>query len=292
MEKLIIVGADGFLGQKLTSMMKNRFKIIETTKEGIDGSIRLDITDSKEVENVIEAENPSLLINCASMTNVDACELEPALAMKINGEGPTNLAEVAAKVNAKMIQVSTDYVFSGSLGNYSEDDLPDPINIYGKSKLQGEEQVKEKCPEYIIARVSVLYGYNNPNDKTTFVKWLIEKLKKKESVKIVNDQINNPTFIDDIGNALMELIEGKSIGIYNICGKEAISRYDFAMNISKVFNLDPSYIGKINSSELSWKAKRPLKCSLSLNKLFNEGIQMSDTISGLQQMKTQMEAHL
>ncbi len=311
MSKVLVIGA-GFLGRKLVEVFsKNGFKVEATslrkklnkivfTISAEDGGIEeplpanlpfsLDITGKKAVEEFFKKSKPEIVILAASLTNVDYCEEHPEEAEKINVEGTKNVIEECKKSNSKLVFYSTDFVFDGEKGNYSEIDKTKPLCVYAKTKLEGEKLIEKNLQKenFLILRTSTLYGFGIDFDKKPFTDWVIESLKSGKKINAVFDQITCPTLIDDLANATLKLVQKKKCGLYHAVGSEAISRFDFAKKIAKIFGLDESLINEIKSSELFQKAKRPKDSSLGISKLENEGIEMSNVEQGLKEMKRQM----
>ncbi len=287
--KILIVGASGFLGKKLFNILSKEFEVIGTTHTKKKGFIDLDITKKDKTLQLIEKVKPNMIIMPASITDVDFCEKEKEKAHQTNVEGVKSIVEGCKKINARLIYFSTDYVFNGKKGNYKEDDQLNPLSYYAKTKVEAEEIVKNSRLDYIIGRVSCLYGYNSTEDKQTFVNFVISNIKKGNPVSAFRDQILSPTLIDDIVNAILILIKKWENGIFHIAGSEPISRYDFTLKITDVFNLDKKLIKSIKTSELKQKAKRPLNASLDISKLEKLGIKMSNIEEGLKKMKEQLE---
>jgi dTDP-4-dehydrorhamnose reductase len=165
--------------------------------------------------------------------------------------------------NGKILYVSTDYVFDGNKGNYKENDMTNPINYYGYTKLKGEEEVKNFCSDYVIARTSVIYGAHKPN----FVTWVISQLSQNKQVSIVTDQIISPTHTLDLSEQINSLIKHDVKGIYHTAGGEQLSRFDFTKEIAKVFNLDEELIAPVSMNNINWVAKRPKNSSLDISKI-------------------------
>ena len=168
-----------------------------------------------------------------------------------------------------MKQPSTDYVFNGKKGNYTETETPDPINNYGLTKQKAEQIIQNTMKEYCIARTSVIYGATPSAGKINFVLWLLKKLKQKEQVKIVVDQWNSPTLNTNLAEMVLEVIQQRIEGLYHLSGATRISRFDFAMSIASIFNHDPTLIIPSESSDFSWAAKRPKDSSLNVEKAQN-----------------------
>lgn len=263
--KILITGSNGQLGNELK-------KIIETGQAEIAGislEIKnsevialdindLDITNFLVVKEKLEDIKPDVVINCAAATNVDGCELNKDLAFKVNSLGAKNLAIVCEKIGAKIVQVSTDYVFSGKGDTpLTEFDLVSPYSVYGKTKLLGENYVKDFSSKYFIVRTAWLYGYVGHN----FV-YTIQRLgREKDSLKVVNDQRGNPTHANDLAYHILKLIETEEYGIYHCTGKGECTWYDFAKKIMELSNIECS-VNSCSSEEYKTLAKRPEYSSL------------------------------
>ena len=268
MTKLLVVGS-GLLGNNLAKIAINEFTAFTTYNEhplDIEGgkSYYLNIANRMDVTTLIQKLNPDYIIHTAALTNVDHCERDKRLAWNINVEGTKHIAEIAQKINAKFIYISTDYVFDGDRGMYKEDAPTNPVDYYGETKLEGEKVVKG-LSDYIIVRPSVLYGWNPI--KVNFVTWVMQELKKGKGINIVKDQFNTPTLADNLAELILELIERDETGIFHISGSERINRYDFAIKIAEIFNLNKDLIKPITSDQLNWVAKRPLDSSLDTSKI-------------------------
>jgi dTDP-4-dehydrorhamnose reductase len=197
---------------------------------------------------------------------VDKCETDKEHAWRVNVEGTRNLAEACGKINAKLVGISTDYVFDGEKGLYDEDDCPNPINNYGITKLEAEKQVISNCNEYAILRTSVLYG-GHPW-KQNFVTWVIDKLKQQQEITVVADHYNTPTLANNLSEMALEVVRRNLRGLYHASGCERISRYEFAKQIALNFNLDPNLIKPVKMSQITaWVAKRPRDSSLDTSKI-------------------------
>jgi dTDP-4-dehydrorhamnose reductase len=267
--KLLITGASGLFGSKLAQKaIAKGIEVYSTDIQDLSVSgnfVKLDITDKIHVIDVFTSLKPNVVVHAATLTDVDKCETNKALAWKINVEGTKNVVEAAKAVDCFMIYVSTDYVFSGKKGNYKETDTPNPINYYGLTKLKAEEIVQTQ-KEYFIARPSVIYGSTPAAGKVNFALWLIETLRKGEHARIVTDQWNSPTLNTNLAEMTLEVVERKLMGIYHLCGASRVSRFEFAEKIADVFGLDKNLLDKVTSSEFAWPAKRPMDSSLGISK--------------------------
>ncbi len=267
--KLLITGASGLYGSKLAQIALCRG--IEVYSSDIQSTmvygsfIEMDITRKTEVDSVFKSVKPDVVVHAATLTDVDKCEMDKALAWKINVDGTKNVADAAQSTNAFLFYVSTDYVFSGDKGCYHEYDARDPQNYYGLTKVEAEEIVK--ClPEYFIARPSVIYGSTPAAGKVNFALWLLESLSKGNRVKIVTDQWNTPTLNTNLAEMTLEALERHLTGIYHLSGATRVSRLELANQIADTFNLDKNLIDPVLSSQFNLPAKRPTDSSLDTAK--------------------------
>ncbi len=266
--KYFITGGSGLLGERLATVAKDNDELtLVHNSNPTDNSIKCDITNEKEVKESIEKENPDVIIHCAAMTNVDLCEDETELAYKVNGDGTGYLAKAANDIDAKIIYVSTDFVFDGQRGYYKEDEKVNPLGIYAKSKYDGEVQLEKYSDNWAIARVSVLYGWHS---RLNFTTWVIEQLRQKNEINIVTDQINSPTLADNAAEAIFKIAEKDKNGIFHSAGNDAINRFDFTKKIADAFDLDDSLINPTTSTQFVQKAPRPRDSSLNVNKVEKE----------------------
>lgn len=263
--KILITGSKGQLGNELKDIINKGYSEIGKVSEGIKNSQvfdfdvdKLDITDLKSVKNVLSTIKPDVVINCAAATNVDGCESDEDFAFKVNSLGPRNLAMICEEIGAKLVQVSTDYVFSG-VGEkpLTEFDITGPYSVYGKTKLLGENYVREFCSKYYIVRTAWLYGYVGHN----FVYTMRRLGKEKDSINVVNDQIGNPTHANDLAYHILKLIETDEYGIYHCTGKGECSWYDFAKMIIELSG-EKCIVNSCTSEEYKTPAKRPEYSSL------------------------------
>lgn len=283
--KILITGSKGQLGNELKDIINKGYSEIGKVSECIKNSQvfdldvdKLDITDLKSVKNVLNTIKPHVVINCAAATNVDGCESNEDFAFKVNSLGPRNLAMVCEEIGAKLVQVSTDYVFSGVGENpLTEYDLTAPYSVYGKSKLLGENYVREFCSKYYIVRTAWLYGYVGHN----FVYTMRRLGKEKDSINVVNDQIGNPTNANDLAYHILKLIETKEYGVYHCTGKGECSWYDFAKMIIELSN-EECIVNPCTSEQYKTPAKRPEYSSLDNMMLRNTvGDEMRDWKEGI-----------
>lgn len=265
--RILIFGSNGMLGQRLTNYFGSQdIELLTSSFEensfitNVD-YLQCDISDRIKTKKLIYDFYPDFIINAAAYTNVDKSETEREAAWKINVKAVEYMAETARVLDSHIIHISTDYIFDGENGPYHENALPNPIGYYGRTKLASENVLKLYAVKHTILRTNVLYGpthFGRPD----FVKWVIDSLNNNNQIRIVTDQINNPTFIDDLVNAIVKIIELKKEGTYNIGGQEFLSRYDFTLKIADYFNLDKNLITPILTKQLNQPARRPLKSGL------------------------------
>lgn len=266
MKRILICGANGLLGQRLSLMLctQNDYEVLNTSVERsyvYDNKLfdynQLDITNRSDVKSLISSFQPNVILNAAAVTNVDWCESHREETWKVNVTAVENLAEASRKVGAQLIHVSTDYVFDGKNGPYDETAIPNPLGYYGKTKLASENAILSASIRYTIARTIVLYG-SGIGVKTNFALWVINSLKAGKQITVVDDQLGNPTFVGDLAMAIIKAFELKREGIFHVGGGDQLSRYDFAIQAAKVFNLDASLIKRIKTSDLVQASPRPM----------------------------------
>ena len=256
--KILVTGAKGMLGQDLCPILEDEdYDVIET---GVD---TLDITDLEQVKTVLEREKPDYVIHCAAYTNVDGAEEDLITAKRINVKGTENIAKICAENDIAMVYISTDYVFNGeNTEPYLISDVPNPINNYGLTKMQGEEAVVKFCKKYYIARTSWLYGHHSKN----FVETMLANAAKEE-LNVVDDQIGCPTWTVELSKGILSLLEEEpEYGIYHICGSGETSWYNFAKEIFKQSGLTTN-LKHCKTEKFPRPARRPKYSVMN-----NEGI--------------------
>tara|TARA_B100000029_G_scaffold286936_1_gene280656 strand:+ start:210 stop:1073 length:864 start_codon:yes stop_codon:yes gene_type:complete len=258
--RIMLTGAFGQLGHSLTNVLNKKHDLILTGREipASKKGIKLNIQNKIHLNEIIQSTEPDIIINLAAMTNVDDCEVNPTLAREINIAGVQNIIE---SFSGKIIQISTDYVFDGKNGPYSESDEVSPVSIYGQTKLDAEKILLESNNNHLIIRGNVLYDYN-PYIKSSFLNWVIQSLQNGNEINVANDIFNNPTWSRSMADIIKICLSNDVNGILHWGDKDYISRYDFAKIISEKFSLKSSLIKPISSSELGLIAPRPLNSGL------------------------------
>lgn len=251
MRKILITGSNGQLGRAINKLYEGDSSIILINTDVVN-AIPLDITNTIETMDFIKSENPDVIINCAALTAVDLCETEIDSAYRINALGPRNLSIAANEVGAKMVHISTDYVFSGEANiPYSEFDIPNPKSVYGQTKLAGEEFVKQFADKYFIIRTAWLYG-----DGKNFIKTMLKLSETNKKVRVVDDQVGSPTSADQLAKAIECLIPTDNYGLFHGTCEGVCSWADFAEEIFKLYDKKVE-VERISTDQYPTPAKRP-----------------------------------
>lgn len=280
-EKVLVTGGGGLVGNYLLPLLVNSYQEVYATEHQtrVNFGIRipLDLKDLIEVKKILCELRPNVIVNLAAFTDVDGCEENPVYADIMNHRLPTVLIDYVADMhrnkvnNTHLVHVSTDYIFDGIDGDYKEESLPNPVNQYGKSKLLGEQSImafKRYSDSWCIARTSTPFGIHRT--KKTFPLFILEKLVKGEKVCAVVDQITSPTYAANLSDMLLELILRRLCGIYHVAGASRLSRYDQALKIARMLNVDNSQVCGVTSENMNWVARRPRDSSLSVAKSAGE----------------------
>lgn len=279
MKKILLIGQDGMLGGELYQRLLDKYDVYCTTLQ------TLDICDKEAVLKKAKEVMPEFIINCAAFTNVDACETNYEVANKVNGEAVLNIAMAAKNVDAKLIHISTDYVFDGTLDvdkAYTEDMEPAPVTAYGKTKLLGEQNAK-KAEKYYILRTAWLYGHGGKN----FVKTMLTLAETKDEISVVCDQNGSPTSTTTLCEIIQSIIEKEpEYGIYHSTNEGFTVWSDFAR---KIFELAGKNTKVVNITSAKYKemypmsSDRPKNSKLSKEKLHNVGIYPKDYVEALKE---------
>lgn len=279
MKKILITGSNGLLGQKLIDLYlkNNDVKLIATARginrypidEGYEYAI-MDITSFEQVQEVIKKYKPHCIINTAAMTNVDQCEEDMVGAENLNINAVSHLIDAANQVDAHFIQLSTDFIFDGKAGPYKEDDEPNPLSFYGKTKLEAEKIIRAKSNKWSIIRTILVYGIVHDMSRSNIVLWAKNALEKGQPLKIVDDQFRSPTLAEDLAIGCQLVEQKEAEGIYNISGKDQMSIVSLVERVADYFELDKTSIERVSSSTLNQPAKRPPITGFNLEKSIKE----------------------
>ena len=261
--RILVTGSNGQLGSEMVALQTP-----ETHHQWFNLDINeLDITDKNAVEQFVVNNKIDGIINCAAYTNVDKAEEDVALCYKVNRDAPQYLAQAIEKVGGFIIHISTDYVFDGTNNiPYTEQDKPNPVTIYGKSKIEGEQYVCESCKQHIIIRTAWVYSSYGKN----FVKTMIKLGKEKPSLGVIFDQIGSPTYARDLAKAIITIVnQGIIPGIYNFSNEGVISWYDFTKHVHQLANITSCKVAPIHTADYPTLAQRPHFSVLDKTKIKN-----------------------
>jgi len=295
-KKVVVAGANGLLGQKVVEAFSPHFQVIASGYEskpvfGVENVeyVPLDITDYTGTKNFLSDTRPDIVVNCAAYTNVDKAEIERDLARKVNAAAVGKMAEVLRRLKAKFVHISTDYIFDGTDGPYDESHRPSPVNYYGQTKWEAENLVLASGVDHLIFRTNVLYGVAN-KVVSNFVLWVLQSLEEQKSIRVVDDQVNNPTLANGLAEAILIGCVMNAKGIYNYAGTDLVTRYEFARKIAEHFDLPVENISTCTTEDLGQEAPRPLKSGLITDKVVEDlHIRLYDISAGLNQVEKDLQ---
>lgn len=262
--RILVTGAHGFLAR---SLLARGGPVVWTAcgrgPEPPDSSPyhQVDLLDAAAVERLVSAVQPDWIVNTAALTDVDRCEREPELAQRANVDAVVHLAAAAARAGAGLVQVSTDYVFDGTAGPYSETDAPLPLSVYGRTKLASERVALERVDRAIVVRTLWLYGYH-PGVRPNFVTWALDALHRRQPIRVFQDQWGNPTYVDDLARALVALCQAATPGLYHMGGTTFLTRYELVLELARLFALEASHVAPVSTQQAGLAAPRPLRSGL------------------------------
>jgi len=280
MKTILVTGSNGLLGQKLVHQLRIRsdVRLVASSKGANRISeqsgyeyIPCDLTVQHEIEDLFDHAAPDVVINTAALTNVDQCETDKDLCVALNITAVQTMCALCQKFGAHFIHLSTDFVFDGKDGPYSEDDEPNPLSFYGWSKAESERVVMQSgLKQWAIARTIIVYGIAEQMSRSNIVLWAREALMKGQPLSIVNDQFRAPTLAEDLADGCVRIADKAANGIYHLSGKDIMRIDELVERVGKFFQLDTSIINTISSETLKQPAKRPPKTGFVLEKAINE----------------------
>ena len=300
-KKVLVTGSNGLLGQKIIYSLIEREDIdLLATSKGLNRLITksgykyidLDITKNEEVKKVFENENPDAVINCAAMTNVDYCEENQDSCWEINVKAVENLAKSCEVSKSHLLHLSTDFVFDGKSGPYNENDKPNPLHFYAKSKLKSEEIVKKIMTNWTIARTIIIYGITDNMSRSNIVLWAKKEIENGNTINVVNDQLRSPTLAEDLAKGCISIIDKSAFGLYHLSGPKTYSILDLVHKVADFYNLDKSLILPVTSASLNQSATRPLSTGFDIAKA-REDLDFNpvDFLEGIKIMDQQIKNH-
>ncbi|MCI4331478.1 MAG: NAD(P)-dependent oxidoreductase [Thermoplasmata archaeon] len=282
--RVLVVGAGGQVGRRVCALAVGRSHQVFGTFRSrppalpADAQAPLDKTDASAVRERFERFRPELVVDTGALHQVDYCEQQPEEAHRVNEEGTRHLAEAADAASARFVYVSTDFVFGNDGRSLrTEDDPTGPISVYGASKLAGERAALRACSETVVARPSVIFGWNDPSGPTSssgknldFGTWVVDQLRRGLPLRIVHDQVASPTYSEDLALAILRLGESKRTGVYHTGGATRCSRYEFTVRLAAAAGFGSETIEPVRTAELHQLAQRPSDSSLDSGKLMRE----------------------
>lgn len=294
MRRLLITGASGLLGAHLVATARQRgFEVFAASRSwcirvpGVHSTTRA-MDDAAACRELIARCRPDAVVHCAAWTDVDACEIALERAMHVNGAVPGFLAEAARRSARTFVYISTDSVFDGSTGSYTEGDAPNPINVYARSKLHGESAVQAAWDEALIVRTN-LFGWN-AQPKKSLAEWVLAKLRGGETVPGFQDVYFNPLEAGELASVTLGLVEKKACGIVHVGASDSCSKYQFARMTADVFDLNAQRVLPALSSDVSFRASRPLNTTMNVGHVEALlGRRMKTVREGLIEMQRQEE---
>src|SRR5256884_3347753 len=290
METLLVLGGSGLLGGKVAALASESFKVVAThrgTKPKIPGVDFVELSKEHVEEGMalVRKTKPLAVIDTAAMHNVDRCEEERELAWQVNAGSTGSLARVAIDIGARYVFVSTDFVFDGTKGRYREQDVPRPVNYYGETKLAGEHATLAASGDHLVARPSVIYGWDDT--RLNFATWVLSSAREGKPINVVTDWIGAPTFAASLAAGILQLLKGPDGGGYHLAAAAGMSPYAFPVRPVNAFGLDPARAHPRPSADLHMKAPRPADSSLSSAKAKRHRIAVLPADEGIGAMKEQ-----
>jgi len=297
MQKVLITGSNGLLGQTLINRLVSRYEVVGLSR-GANRNLNkasyqyidIDLLDFSRLRELLSDMNPDYIINTAAMTHVDQCEEHQDTCDLINVELVKRLVDYCATTTTHLVHISTDFIFDGENGPYREDDTPNPLNYYGWSKLKSEQVVLASSIPYTILRTILVYGYVPGLNKNNIVLWIRDQVTQGKEVTIIDDQYRMPTLVDDLAEACELAIKKSATGIFNVSSNSLLSIYEMAEQVAEEFDLDKALIKKISTEQLNQRAKRPARTGFVLEKSKKElGLPSHSFKERLQFFKNQLD---
>ena len=279
MKKIIVTGSNGLLGQKVTdlSIQDSEIELIATSvgpnRHNLKDGYRyeeLDVLDLDRLNELVARYQPDSIIHTAAMTNVDACEAERAKCYALNVQSVKNLVDVCESKGIQFVHLSTDFIFDGENGPYTEEAEPNPLSYYGETKLESELILKNSSCRWAILRTIIVYGVVNDMSRSNIVLWAKGALEKGEPIHVVNDQWRMPTLAEDLAACCLLAVKKNASGVFNVSGKDLMSILEIVERVADHYGLNKSLIKAISAESLNQAAKRPKKTGFILDKAIVE----------------------
>ena len=283
---ILVTGASGLLGVSLLGEAQKQGRAViglyHQHPLNLPGArlLPVDLADESQVQRIFEELKPDRVIHCAAATNVDWCQEHPAAAFKVNVAASASIARITSRMKVRLLHISTDAVFDGARGHYTETDQPAPVNVYAQTKLQAEKEVLRLDPMASVARIN-LYGWN-AQEKQSLAEWILGRLAQGNEVPGFIDTFFCPILANDLAQFLLALVDANFAGLYHVVGSEAVSKYEFARRVASSFSFDPDKVVAARMADSNMKAPRPRDTSLNTDKICTLlGCAMPDVDSGL-----------
>lgn len=279
MQTILVTGTNGLLGQKILYQLKSLpdIRLIASSK-GVNRTrnitnyvyVDLDITNIEQLNRAFETYKPDTLINTAAFTNVDACELNKEACWKLNVDAVAIMIALCKKHNTHFIHLSTDFVFDGTAGPYSETDQPNPLSYYAASKYESEKLLMQSDLQWAIIRTIIIYGVVDDGQRSNVVLWTKNSLEQHKDINVITDQYRSPTLAEDLADACVQCALRKATGIYHVSGSEQMSIWECVNSVADFFHLDKKYLHPITTASLQQPAVRPLVTGFNIDKAMRE----------------------
>jgi dTDP-4-dehydrorhamnose reductase len=287
--RILVTGASGLLGLNLCLMSAHEHELTgvvnrRSLQDAPFASVSLDLTDSEALKSLLDAKQPEYLIHCAAMADVDRCERDPEEAWRINAQVPAQLAQLCAERQIGFLQVSTDAVFDGERGSYGEEDQPNPLSVYARTKLEGEQGVLAADNGALVIRVN-FYGFSLSGSRS-LAEFFLYNLLEGRSMKGFTDVHFCPLYVGDLLQVMFAMMEKKLAGLYHVVSPESLSKYDFGKRIADQFGLDGNLIAPVSVYDGGLLAKRSPNLTLRVDKLLAAGIALPGQAAGLEHFYT------
>jgi dTDP-4-dehydrorhamnose reductase len=300
MKRVLVTGSNGLLGQKLIdlALAQSDISLVATSSGSNRHPIKvgytyqeLDVCDADAQRAAIVKHQPQAIIHTAAMTNVDACESNQEACEKLNVTAVASLATLCKEFNIQFIHLSTDFIFDGANGPYSEDDNPNPLSFYGQSKWKAEQAIVASGCKFAILRTIIVYGVAAAMSRSNIVLWAKNALEKGETISVVNDQWRMPTLAEDLAAACIAAVNKEVQGVFNVSGKDLMNMVELVNQVADFWHLDKTLIRPISSASLNQAAKRPPKTGFVLAKAISQlGYQPHSFLEGLALIDAQLKA--
>jgi dTDP-4-dehydrorhamnose reductase len=271
-QRLLITGVSGFLGRHVALHLCDRHTVLGTYHAhaaALSGceTRRLDITDREEVAALCRVWHPTAIVHTAAQGDVEGCERHPEMAYQVNVQGTENIAQAAADLGAQLIHLSTDQIYDGTQGPYDETAVPQPLMVYGRTKLAAEQQAAALCRRAVIVRLALMYGWGNPT-RPTFIDWMLARLQAGQRVPLFVDQYRTPLYVEQAADVIGRLIDSPHVqGLFNLGGGERLDRYTFGRKVCQVFDLPEQLLEPVEMAAAASAIARPRDCSLNSAKI-------------------------